>query len=73
MRLGLKAAILQRGQTQRQVARAADVPESRFSSIVNGWVNPTDAERVRIAKLLGQPADILFDSNSSIEVRSSRG
>lgn len=69
MRLGLKAAILQSGQTQRQLARAADVAESRFSGIVNGWVEPTDAERGRIAKLLNQPAHVLFDPNSSIEVR----
>ena len=71
MLVGLKAAILQSGHTQRQVARAADIAESRFSSIVNGWIRPTDAERVRVAKTLGQPSSLLFDPNSSIEVRTS--
>jgi transcriptional regulator with XRE-family HTH domain len=70
VRLALKAAVLQSGQTQRQIARAADIAESRFSSIVNGWVNPSDPERIRIARLLGVPSNVLFDAGSTIEFRS---
>ena len=60
MRLNLKIAIVRSEKSQRELARASDVPENRLSSIVRGWVEPRDDERQAIADALGQPADELF-------------
>ena len=67
MRLGLKVAVLQRRLSQRQVAQLAGIPENRFSTIVNGWTEPTAAERARLASVLGQGEDVLFGADTSIE------
>ena len=72
MRVALKTAILQRGWSQRQVSKLADIPENRLSSIINGWTNPTPYERGRLSTLLQLPADVLFDPGASVEIRSAR-
>jgi transcriptional regulator with XRE-family HTH domain len=72
MRLGLKGAILQRGLSQRELSRLSNVPESRLSSLVNGWTNPTPEERRKLTTVLRQPENILFDTGTSIEIRSAR-
>jgi plasmid maintenance system antidote protein VapI len=72
MRLGLKAAILQRGLSQRETSRLASIPENKLSSIVNGWTEATAAERLRLASVLRQPEAVLFDAGTSIEIRSAR-
>jgi transcriptional regulator with XRE-family HTH domain len=72
MRLGLKAAMLQRGLKQREISRLAVVPENRLSSIVNGWVEPTADERKKLSAVLRQPEGVLFDAGTSIEIRSAR-
>ena len=53
MRTALKIQIIQSGQSQRVIARAAAIPECRLSSIVHGWVNPRDDERSALARVLG--------------------
>jgi len=72
VRLGLKAAIMARGYTQRQFSRLADIPENRISELVRGVTDPRPAERVRVATLLNQDADVLFGSDAQIEIRSTR-
>jgi transcriptional regulator with XRE-family HTH domain len=72
MRFGLKGAILKRGLSQRQLSRLSDVPESRLSALVNGWANPSPAERQKLASVLKQDANTLFDADSTIEIRSAR-
>lgn len=72
VRVGLKAAIMVRGWTQRQFSRVADTPENRISELIRGWVDPTPAERVRFAELLGTSADVLFSDDVKVEIRSAR-
>lgn len=72
MRLGLKGAILQRGLSQRELSRLSNVPESRLSSLINGWTNPSPDERQKLTAVLHQPADVLFDTDTSIKIRSAR-
>ncbi|MFH1605188.1 MAG: helix-turn-helix transcriptional regulator [Pseudomonadota bacterium] len=60
MRLPLKFAILRTGHSQRSIAAAIGIPESRFSSIVHGWTQPRDGERAALAHILGSSADELF-------------
>jgi hypothetical protein len=72
MLLGLKGAILQRRLSQRETSRLADISESRLSSLINGWSNPTQEERRKLTTVLRQPENILFDADTSIEIRSAR-
>jgi transcriptional regulator with XRE-family HTH domain len=72
MLVGLKGALLQRGLSQREVCRLVPIAENRFSSIVNGWTNPTAEEWRNLAAVLRQSEDVLFDTATSIEIRSGR-
>ena len=45
MRIGLKLAILQSGQSPRQVSLRTRIPESRLSCLVRGRAEPTTDER----------------------------
>jgi len=74
MRLGLKAAILARGMSQRQFARLANSNQNRVSSLIQGWVQPSPQERERFAQLLNQSVDALFadDVDVRLERRSTR-
>ena len=65
MNLRLKFAIIECGKNQIQIAREAEIQESRLSKIVNGYVNPTDEEKERIAKVLDCRVDSLFKENES--------
>ena len=61
LNLQLKFAILAAGwQSQRHFAIHVRIPESRFSEIIRGWVEPRDEERAAIAKALSRPEDYLF-------------
>ena len=72
MRLGFKAALLQRGISQSQLGRLANIHDSRLSRIGNGWIDPTPDERKTLAAILKRSEHELFDTNSSIEIRSAR-
>lgn len=72
MRVGLKAAIMARGLTQRQFSRVAEIPENRVSELIRGWADPTSDERTRVARLLNLPAETLFAEDARIEIRSGR-
>jgi transcriptional regulator with XRE-family HTH domain len=57
----LKLAIVASGQTQREVATAAELTEARLSLIVNG--HHCDSQtRKRLADVLGKAVDDLFPS-----------
>lgn len=49
----LKFHILRRGLSQRIVARLTQIPETRLSSIINGWANPRPEERRELERVLG--------------------
>jgi transcriptional regulator with XRE-family HTH domain len=60
MRKALKIAIVEKGTTQRILARDTGIAESRISAIVCGWVRPRAAERAAIATVLGVSEERLF-------------
>lgn len=60
MRIALKMATYEAGRSQREVARLADLSESRMSAITRGWVNPTEEERAALARALGKTVEELF-------------
>jgi transcriptional regulator with XRE-family HTH domain len=72
MRLVLKTTILQRGLSQRETSQLAHIHENRLSSIIRGWIEPSPEERKKLAAVLRQSEDVLFDTNTSIEIRSAR-
>jgi len=72
MRLGLKGALLQRGLSQRGLARLSNIPESRLSSLIRGWADPSPEEGRMLAEVLGVAQEILFDAGTAIEIRSAR-
>ena len=50
----LNLAIVQSGHSQRQISRDGGIPESRLSTIVQGWQPPRPAERRKLAGMLGR-------------------
>jgi transcriptional regulator with XRE-family HTH domain len=72
MRLAIKAALLQRELSQRELGRISYIHETRLSSIINGWTEPSSDERRRLAAALHQSEATLFDAGASIEIRSAR-
>jgi plasmid maintenance system antidote protein VapI len=72
VRIGLKAAIMGKGWTQREFSRVSGCPENRLSELVRGWTDPTPMERARFVKLLQQPEDALFNADTHLELRSVR-
>jgi transcriptional regulator with XRE-family HTH domain len=65
MNVTLKLAILSSPlRTQIRLGASAGIGEARVSRIVNGWSQPTDDERKRIAEALNRDAAELFPSPS---------
>jgi transcriptional regulator with XRE-family HTH domain len=62
MNMLLKVAILESGLSQIEVAKAADLHESRLSHIVNGHRAASDAERKALARVLKRKPVQLFPS-----------
>jgi transcriptional regulator with XRE-family HTH domain len=60
MNMALKIAILESGLTQLEIAKAADLHESRLSQIVNEHREASDAERKALARVLKRKATQLF-------------
>lgn len=56
-------AMIDRDMTQIEVAKKADIHESRLSRIVNGHDDATEDEQKAIAKALKASVTDLFDSN----------
>jgi len=61
--LKLRAAIVEAGYTQRDVAKAIGVDISTFSQKINGHRDFTLQECVRIANLVNRSLDDIFFSN----------
>ena len=72
MRIALKLALLRSGETQRAWAARLSMPEARLSSIVRGWLEPSAAERARIAAALGEPEAALFGDVDALTVENPR-
>ena len=70
MRINLKVAILETGQTQRQIAFGV-MAESRLSEIVRGWTDPTEREQELLSEALGRDAAGLFDQSEPQTLVSS--
>ena len=60
MRLNLKIAILKAGKSQRQLGAETEIPETRLSQIIQGWVQPTQREQAAIAAALHKAPEKLF-------------
>ncbi len=60
MNYNLKFAILKSGKNQSDIAREAEIFESRLSKIVNGYFPPKLSEQRRIAEALGKSRSELF-------------
>ena len=68
MNFKLKFAIIRSGKNQIEIAREAEIQESKLSKIVNGYVQPTEEEMSRIAKVLEIPKRELFNINDQNEL-----
>jgi transcriptional regulator with XRE-family HTH domain len=58
--LALKIAIIESGLTQIEVAKAADMQESRLSHIINGHREASDVEQKALARVLKRKVAHLF-------------
>ena len=60
MNLQLKTALLKKGIRQIEMAKAIDLDPSKFSKIVNGWLEAKPEERKAIAEFLDKPENEIF-------------
>lgn len=56
----IKKAMLDRGLSCMETARMIGLNPSRFSLILNGWVEPTDKFRKRILEIFPDAVDDLL-------------
>lgn len=56
----LRVLRAERRWTQLYLALKANVKQSRISQLENGWTDPTERERKRIAKAFQLPASEIF-------------
>ena len=56
----LKKILIDRGLTQRELARAAGMHEATLSQIVQGAYVPTERQQEKIARILGRERHDLF-------------
>jgi transcriptional regulator with XRE-family HTH domain len=63
MNYALKLAILKSRRNQVDIAREVRIFESRLSKIVNGYIEPSWDEKGRIAEVLGQKPEELFEKD----------
>ena len=60
MNFPLKTKILASGKSQVLLARELQVSEAQFSRIVNGWLDPCEELKRKIACALQCPASEIF-------------
>jgi hypothetical protein len=63
-RIRLKIAIIESERTQRNVAEALRIPETRLSHIIAGVARPRTSEEIGLSELLRRPRDWLFGEQS---------
>ncbi len=61
----LARAIFDSGQSQRAIAKKAQIEESKFSKIVNGWREASEDEQKRVARVLRRPIADLFPEDEA--------
>jgi hypothetical protein len=62
--MNLKVAIVRTGKSQRRVAAETErLTENRLSEIVRGWSEPRADEKEALARVLGQPIELLFEKS----------
>jgi transcriptional regulator with XRE-family HTH domain len=61
MYTNLKLQLWKSGIRQNRLARMLGMDETRLSKIVNGFREPNEQDRVRIAELLHSDAEWLFE------------
>ena len=59
--LNLLTAIRQRGLTQKAVARATGLSESKLSNILNGWIVPSAKEKKNLSFFLNEKPSKIFE------------
>jgi plasmid maintenance system antidote protein VapI len=64
--VALKAAIFATGKKQQRIARLAHVTPQDLSHAIHGRRELTDAERARLAKVLGKSESDLFPSDEAV-------
>ena len=65
MQSKLKVELFERRESQYALAARVGISETRLSRIIQGRVQPTAAERVRIAEALEMPESELFEHSSN--------
>lgn len=65
----LRTALFNSGQKQIEIAKKADIHETRLSKIARGHVEATPDERKALARVLRKPVDELFPGSVE-EVRA---
>ena len=56
----LKMAMIEKGIKNFDLARHLNVDPAKISKILNGWVNPADDLKEKIAGFLGVPKESLW-------------
>ena len=62
----LKMALIEKNETQYRLAQILECDPSVVSRIFNGWFNPSDEIKQRIADFLGKPVSEIFPGNGNI-------
>lgn len=71
MNIALKTKILMSGKRQIEIARCAGIPEPVLSKVVNGWINPEDSIKKKLAAVLGTEIDELFPEDVQARVKTN--
>lgn len=71
MYLNLKVSIWQSGIRQNRLAQAVQIDEALLSKIINGFREPTPAQRARIAEFLQRDEEWLFARDNSLKPAGS--
>ena len=67
MNVPLKMRVLGSGKTQTEIAHKLKMREAYLSRIINGWEEPDDKLKGKIAKILRCPVDEIFPPESRAE------
>jgi len=68
MRLGLLVSLRERQWTQKELAHKTNLGEAEISKIIRGHLNPTLAQKKRIAKALGCAEAEIFKTGANNEI-----
>jgi transcriptional regulator with XRE-family HTH domain len=64
----LKTKIIERGLSQLRVARDAGVSDSYLSKVINGWLDPSNEIKARLASVVGCTVEEIFPQvNETVE------